>query len=1149
MATAEQITSIYGEYLGRNPTQTDINYWLQTGDSIEKIESDISASTEAQLLETSIFDDTTNEENALADTTQSDNRGRFTGTTYDEFLEWFPGSGLEQQMMSLYEIQGKKYEPRPSPGYERNENGRYINSDGEELYFWSPSRVDKEYGTAGRMADADYKTKADIEQSFNSDSMLKESFGNFNNYFSYINQRQDLIDEGVILDPWEQEAQLWDETVINTVQSKGGPNALAIGQVINAERERRQSIQSDASSNLMSQFGIQNEMMDSDGNKYVWSGTGWQLNESAPKQNIIKTLGVAVGQAIMTAALTPLVGPTAASAIASSTAQFMMSGDISIGDSLKSAALGYAGGQFSQAIQKTEIAQTITEQMSNTAGSLSAGSPLAQAALESAGTNVLTQLVTTGEVSIEQAAMAAVMSPLDNALKDLASELDTSEDNLLEEVVVEAKRVGEDLGNGNYLLETGAVINNSGRVVGPDAGHGVVDTGSGYLNIESGIAYEYSIDRNGDGNINQDDLKEITVNTNVYGNTSFDLPSSGGVAYDLSNSEYLKNNLDNLSDDQVILGLQQQGVVVLKDSDGNLYLDPNQDIDPSIASSVSTYFTDRTNLEAQLQFESGFKDYGAGIIVDKNQPYTTGQADNGTYFIAKVDDKGEVSYKAIGSDDYNNLYALEVDAISNGEWNEFQDYLNTNGITSGGLVVETEGAVAEAYFASGLGDLVVSDRSEIDDWLVLDEEEYLSASQFEVLYDTASADLDDKKTEVEVKQDVTTTSSQQESDTAIENQSENIDASSASSDSAQSSATETQSSSSATTINLTSSQAISQALESGAITPGQAAQATATLNSTTNGVSNTAVAGIQDLGIGDGNVDITSGLLNVEQPGAIIGTVVDTDKTLPPDTTVSDAQSLLTTLQGGMGSSSGSTPSSVGGMVTAADIVTPKTPSLFDTMYQNQQQSTESNQITTDQLNALFNQYLGRNADEGAVEFYSGSGMSISDIESSIANSQEAGLYQEAQNQGTKKVEGETNTGNGLTGNGVTGITKKVDDVSGVVGVVPTTNTGGGEVSTVTSGVPGSTVVGGGFNEEPGTKPGVEPGVGPGDGPGDGPGSGINGGDFKFGQGGGMFNFNPFYSSINYQSPDVLPDIIPFGNESSGVQLTRLLNRQGMFTG
>ena len=48
MATAAEIQQIYQDVLGRSAKSGGLNYWLGTGDSIEKIRDDIAASTEAQ---------------------------------------------------------------------------------------------------------------------------------------------------------------------------------------------------------------------------------------------------------------------------------------------------------------------------------------------------------------------------------------------------------------------------------------------------------------------------------------------------------------------------------------------------------------------------------------------------------------------------------------------------------------------------------------------------------------------------------------------------------------------------------------------------------------------------------------------------------------------------------------------------------------------------------------------------------------------------------------------------------------------------------------------------------------------------------------------------------------------------------------------
>ena len=63
----------------------------------------------------------------------------------------------------------------------------------------------------------------------------------------------------------------------------------------------------------------------------------------------------------------------------------------------------------------------------------------------------MTQLVTTGEVDLGQAGLSALIAGGSEAIQVLSNNLNVEPSEVLQEVTVEAQKVGEDLGNGNYL--------------------------------------------------------------------------------------------------------------------------------------------------------------------------------------------------------------------------------------------------------------------------------------------------------------------------------------------------------------------------------------------------------------------------------------------------------------------------------------------------------------------------------------------------------------------------------------------------------------------------------------------------------------------------------------------------------------------------
>jgi hypothetical protein len=338
------------------------------------------------------------------------------------------------------------------------------------------------------------------------------------------------------------------------------------------------------------------------------------------------------------------------------------------------------------------------------------------------------ELILTGEVTPATLVQAGLVSSIKEGVNYIQEALSPEQ---LQEVVVTATKKGQDLGNGNYLLDTGAVINDQG-IVGYDAGNGFVDTGSGYLNLTSGNSYDYEIDTDGDGQITSNDLQEVVANPNVYGDVSFDLPSSGGIAFDYTNPDYL-SQMDKWSDSQVVDQLQQAGFDVRVDSEtGELYLEGNITSDNE---AVLNYITQRN---AQNFQEVNFVDYGNGVVADKSQKYTLGTDGNGNHYIIDSDETGGTRIKFIGKDDFEALGGLVSEGATEGA---IEGYLSDKGILTGGNVFTGVNPFT--------GEATLEDPSGIQDWLTLEAGSNASSA---VQVDFTKVD---KTTEEVIKEQVT----------------------------------------------------------------------------------------------------------------------------------------------------------------------------------------------------------------------------------------------------------------------------------------------------------------------------------------------------------------------------------------------------------
>jgi len=203
-------------------------------------------------------------------------------STYEEFLEWFEGSARQGQMEAYYSNRPEEMNAlsQNSPGYERNEAGRYVNESGQELYYYTGPDYDNEMRNgAGLNADAAYVTMDEIRSRYEEDTVLHKHFDSVDQYMSYIQDRQDLIDSGQIMDKWERSNQLWHDTFIRQMDGRGGPNGQYIADITETERRRVEEAELAANAALAEQYGIESNITDDNGNKLRWNGSGYSLIE------------------------------------------------------------------------------------------------------------------------------------------------------------------------------------------------------------------------------------------------------------------------------------------------------------------------------------------------------------------------------------------------------------------------------------------------------------------------------------------------------------------------------------------------------------------------------------------------------------------------------------------------------------------------------------------------------------------------------------------------------------------------------------------------------------------------------------------------------------------------------------------------------
>jgi hypothetical protein len=889
--TGNEIIQLYNKYLGRDPLQGGLDAWLNTGQSIEQIEQGIANSPEAAVFETfneTIGRDPTMEErdfyvnvnpapitaikevlsntqeaqefqtqqqldeiDLLVDTTADDTTADTTvGTTLDTTVSTTTADATADAVVDTTTA---------------DTPDAVASGTGKDTFTVITSRAkggaNNPFGgsaTSNTTSQVVEMTEQDLLQEFKDSGQLQDQFGSFENYMGYINDSQE----------WVQSA---DWMLSNPDYKFNDPESLFLqGEDLAygpGEREKIQNKiitdrlnarQSDYNqwmnegADILQKWGIQDTIYNDDGDQFKWTGSGYQktikVDDHAGLGDYVKGALIGVSASLLTGGVLggPLVsafqgaGMSSAAAAAASKAittiasQAISTGDVDVKTALVSAAIGYGGNALGNFVQNSaeidgalgSIVSSANDALTKLEGLVETGIPIADAAIQAGGMSMLTQLVSTGDIDLEQAGIAALIAGGAEAIGQLAAASGKSTDEVLEEITVDAERVGTKVGDNSYLLETGDVIS-----VGSDGKPLILGKMS-------------DIDFDGDGLLSSSDLQEITTNQNVYGNVSL-APPGTTITPDIFTNEWADERYAGLSGDQIVNQMQADGFT---DSQINNYME----------------HWDATN-DLNLQ-ELNTASYGA-IDVNTEDPYTIGQTDEGGYYIAKTNDvTGEVSFKAINEQQYNDLYdrmygnsQVGAGALGTGDYSGVESYLQDTGLASGGTIIDS------GFDADG-NPIGFAGGQTVNDWLVLEAGVDPSATQVSV-----APTVDTTKT-----QQVTTTDaggSAATSQQAVTDLTESLSSSSSSESAAAAVTNAAASGLSAAEI----ATVVSNALSGGAISSGAASAASAALEGIA-GKGDIADAGVLDAA-GDLATDTGAGgttvTVSTQDPGMLTGNNVN----------------------------------------------------------------------------------------------------------------------------------------------------------------------------------------------------------------------------------------------------------------------------------
>jgi hypothetical protein len=179
--------------------------------------------------------------------------------------------------------------------------------------------------------DATQVTEAELREYFNAQGsqMLKQAFGDFDNYLAYMTEREQLIQSGDYdVGNWDEYTGSLTEDELMILEGEDitqyGDDAQSDYTELYGERMQEQSsaydrwVNSEANQALLSKYGVDGTMYNSDGDTFKWNGSAYvKTNKIDDSVNIgeIATLGMAIAlSAVGTPAIASFLTPTGAAA-------------------------------------------------------------------------------------------------------------------------------------------------------------------------------------------------------------------------------------------------------------------------------------------------------------------------------------------------------------------------------------------------------------------------------------------------------------------------------------------------------------------------------------------------------------------------------------------------------------------------------------------------------------------------------------------------------------------------------------------------------------------------------------------------------------------------------------------------------------------
>ena len=231
-------------------------------------------------------------------------------------------------------------------------------------------------------------TQAELEAYFNDagSGMLRQAFGDFDNYLAYMTERESLIQSGDYdVGNWDEYTGSLTEDELMILEGEDltqyGDDASSTYEELEQQRLMEQSsaydrwINSEANQALLAQYGVTSTIFNDDGDRYEWNGSAYvktnKVDDNLGFGDVIKAVGaIAISMAAggaLSGQLAGLLGSTggaaATGAIQSAIVQGITTGSIDINDMLTAAATAGLMSEFNSFLEESGLSRSVEDQI------------------------------------------------------------------------------------------------------------------------------------------------------------------------------------------------------------------------------------------------------------------------------------------------------------------------------------------------------------------------------------------------------------------------------------------------------------------------------------------------------------------------------------------------------------------------------------------------------------------------------------------------------------------------------------------------------------------------------------------------------------------------------------------------------------------